>query len=188
MNYLNGLLSEERTTGGNAMKKILIVIFILVLLAILYPMLYAPCTPRSERAMCKKEIGCLRGYLLDNDFYGISFFPIKFSHRPSEIAYRVGEYCEEVNQIARNRMEKDVFRVVPSSEGKRFVVIDRWGTPYNFCSVEERQRNRWDNLEYAEISNIVIWSSGPNKVNEYGANDDVTLRIRPHFQAENKDE
>ena len=85
-------------------------------------------------------------------------------------------------------MEKDVFRVVPSSDRKGFVIVDRWGTPYNFCSVDERQRNRWDDLEYAEISNIVIWSSGPNKVNEYGANDDVALRIRPHFQSGNKEE
>lgn len=58
------------------------------------------------------------------------------------------------------------------------VIIDRWGTPYNFISIEERQRNNWDALMYSEVSNIVIWSSGPNKINEYGTNDDVVLRSR----------
>ena len=81
-----------------------------------------------------------------------------------------------------------MFRVVPSPDEKGSIIVDRWGTPYNFCTVAERQRNHWDALQYSEISNIVVWSSGPNKVNEYGSNDDVALRIRPYSHKDNKDE
>ena len=161
------------------MKKLLVAIGIIILLAFLYPMFYVPCTTPSDRAMCKKEIGRLRGYLLDNDFFGISFFSRNCSSSSNEIAFCVGGFCEEVNQIVRGRMETEVFRVVPSSGGEGFLLVDHWGTPYNFCSTEERRKNRWDALLHSEVSNIVIWSSGPNKINEYGANDDVVLRIKP---------
>ena len=33
------------------------------------------------------------------------------------------------------------------------------------------------------ISNIVVWSSGPNRINEYGLNDDVVFRNKPYPQA-----
>ena len=178
MKYFNGLLSEEQITGGSEMKKFLVIMGILILLVILCPMLYVPCTPPSERARCKKEIGYLRGYLLSNDFLGISFFSDNFSSSTNGLEFRVGEFCARVNQILRDRMEKEVFRVGPSPDGKGTIIVDRWGIPYNFCTVAERESNHWDALRHCEISNIVIWSSGPNKVNEYGANDDVALRIR----------
>ena len=160
------------------MKTILVVACIIILLVILYPMLYAPYTPPSERAMCKKEIGYLSGYLLSNDFWGISFFADYYSSRTNGLEFRVGEFCARVNQISRERKGKEVFRVVPSPDKKGMIIVDRWGTPYNFCTVAERQRNHWDALRYCESSNIVIWSSGPNRINEYGLNDDVALRIR----------
>lgn len=164
--------------GGNDVKLFLIIASILVILAALFGSLTVPCTPPSERAMCKKEIGCLRGYLLCDDFFGISFFPDYFSSSTNGMEFRVGEFCARVNQISRERREKEVFRVVASPDGKGTIIIDRWGTPYNFCTVAERESNHWDALRHCEISNIVIWSSGPNKVNEYGSNDDVALRIR----------
>jgi len=178
MKYFNGLLSEEQITGGSVMKKILVITGVLILLVILYPMLYVPYTPPSERAMCKKEIGYLRGYLLSNDFLGFSFFSDYYSSSTNGLEFRVGEFCARVNQISRERMEKEVFRVVSSPDEKDMIIVDRWGTPYNFCTVAERQRNHWDALRHCEISNIVIWSSGPNRINEYGLNDDVALRIR----------
>ena len=162
------------------MRKILLITGVFVLLAFLYPIFYAPCTPPSERARCKKEIGILRGYLLCGDFFGISFFSDNFSTRTNKIEFLVGEFCDRVNQIARERMEKEVFRVVPSPDKKGTIIVDRWGTPYNFCTVDECKRNHWNALRHCEISNIVVWSSGPNKINEYGSSDDVALRIRPY--------
>ena len=77
-------------------------------------------------------------------------------------------------------MGKEVFRVEHSPSGKGRVLVDKWGTPYNFCSTAERDANQWHALGHAEVSNIVIWSSGPNKINEHGENDDVALRIWPY--------
>ena len=170
------------------MKKALVIMGVLILLAILYPMFYVPCTPPSERAMCKKEIGYLRGYLLSEDFFGVSFFSDYFPSSTNGLEFRVGEFCAKVNQFSRERMEKEVFRVVLSPDEKGKIVVDRWGTPYNFCTVAECQRNNWDALKYSEVSNIVIWSSGPNKINEYGSNDDVTLRDRPYPQVKTSSE
>jgi len=164
------------------MKKIIVITGILSLLVILYPMLYAPYTPPSERAMCKKEIGYLRGYLLSNDFLGFSFFSDYYSSSTNGLEFRVGEFCARVNQISRERMEKEVFRVVSLPDEKGKIIVDRWGMPYNFCTIAECQRNRWDALKHSEVSNIVIWSSGPNKINEFGTNDDVTLRDGSHPQ------
>ena len=166
------------------MKKILATTGILILLVILHQMLYAPCTPPSERAMCKKEIGRLRGYLLSDDFFGISFFPDYFSSTTNGLSFRVGEFCAMINQISRERVGKEVFRVVQSPDGKGSIIVDRWGTPYNFCTVADRQRNHWDALQYSEISNIVVWSSGPNGINEHGLNDDVIFRDKPYPQAD----
>ncbi len=180
MKYFNGLLSGEQITGGSVMKKALVIMGVLILLVILYPMFYVPCTPPSERAMCKKEIGYLRGYLLSEDFFGVSFFSDYFPSSTNGLEFRVGEFCAKVNQISRERKGKEVFRVVPSPDEMGSILVDRWGTPYNFCTVAERQRNHWDALKYSDVSNVVIWSSGPNKINEYGSNDDVGLRDSPY--------
>lgn len=47
-------------------------------------------------------------------------------------------------------------------------------------------KHYWDELKYFEISNIVIWSSGQNEINEYGSNEDVALRISPYHQIGNQ--
>ena len=157
-----------------------------ILVAILLGVLNVPCTPPTERAMCKKEIGRLRGYLLCDDFYGISFFPDYFTASTNRLELRAGEFCDKVNQIMRDHTGNDVFRVVSSPDEKGMIIIDRWGTPYNFCTVAERQTNDWAALIGAEISNIVIWSSGPNRLNEYGLNDDVVLQVKSHLQIDEK--
>jgi len=165
------------------MWKILAALMFIVLLALLLlfvmGIFYIPSTHPSERALCKKEIGLLRGYLLADDYFGISFFNDEYSST-NKIAFRVGAFCERVNQISKMRIGENIFCVVASSDGNERVIADRWGTPYNFISVEERQRNNWDALKYSEVSNVVMWSSGPNKINEYGTNDDVVLRIKSY--------
>ena len=166
------------------MKRVLIIVGSLMILVAVFGVLGIPCTPPSERARCKKEIGILRGYLLSKDHYGIKFFSAEFLSSTNGLDFCVGMFCDRVNQIANERIGKDVFRVRPSPNGKGKVIVDRWGTPYNFCTVEECQRNHWDALRYCEISNIVVWSSGPNKINEHGSNDDVTLRIRRCLQVD----
>lgn len=155
------------------MRKILVatmflMAFVLLLLLVI-GIFNVPCTPPSERALCRKELGLLRGYLLGDDFFDDG------RSCTNEIAFRVGAFCERVNQTAKERLGKSIFRVVASSNKDECVIMDRWGTPYNFISIEERQRNNWDALKYSEVSNIVMWSSGPNKINEYGTNDDVVL-------------
>lgn len=165
------------------MRKILVPTLIIVvftfLLLLIVGVFYVPCTCPSERALCKKEIGRLRGYLLADEFYGISFFSGE-SSCTNDIAFRVGAFCERVNQIAKRRIGENIFHVVASSNGDDRVIVDRWGSPYNFVSTEERQRNNWEALKYSVVSNIVIWSSGPNKINEFGTNDDVVLRIKTY--------
>lgn len=176
MRFLNGRLSEEQTTGGSDMRKNLVATMFLVsfvlLLLLVIGVFNVPCTHPSERTLCRKELGLLRGYLLDDDFFDDG------RSCTNEIAFRVGAFCERVNKTAKERLGRVLFRVVAASNRNERVIIDRWGTPYNFISIEERQRNNWDALMYSEVSNIVIWSSGPNKINEYGTNDDVVLRSR----------
>lgn len=167
--------------GGSNMRKILVTTMYIGLFAffllLIIGIFNVPYTPPSDRALCRKELGLLRGYLLADDFFGISFFADEYSCT-NKIEFRVGAFCERVNQISKECLGKSLFRVVASSNGDACVIIDRWGTPYNFISIDERQRNNWDALKYSEVSNIVIWSSGPNKTNEYGTNDDVVLRIK----------
>lgn len=162
------------------MRKILVatmflMAFVLLLLLVI-GIFNVPCTPPSERALCRKELGLLRGYLLGDDFFDDG------RSCTNEIAFRVGTFCERVNQTAKERLGKSIFRVVASSNKDERIIMDRWGTPYNFISIEERQRNNWDALKYSEVSNIVMWSSGPNKINEYGTNDDVVLGVQPEKQ------
>lgn len=157
------------------MRKILVatmflVAFVLLLLLVI-GIFNVPCTPLSGRALCRKELGLLRGYLLGDDFFADEY------SCTNDIAFRVGAFCERVNQNAMSRMGKSVFRVVTTPNGEGRVIADQWGTPYNFISIEERQRNNLDALKCSEVSNIVMWSSGPNKINEYGMNDDVVLRM-----------
>ena len=159
------------------MNKLFIISCFLILSAIFCLMLYTPCTPPSERAWCKKEIGVLRGYLLSKDYYGISFSSDMFLSCTNGVNFAVGEFCNKVNQIAREHGQNDVFRIRQSSKGKE--IVDRWGTPYNFCTIDDREMNHWEALRHCEINNVVVWSSGPNTTNEYGLNDDVALCIRP---------
>ena len=168
--------------GGSSMRKTLMATMFIglfaFLLLIMMGMFNVPCTHPTERALCKKEICLLRGYLLCDDFYGISFFGDEYSCT-NEIAFRVGCFCERVNRISRRRIGQDVFRVVALPNRNERIIADGWGTPYNFISIEECQRNNWNALKYSAVSNIVIWSSGPNRINEHGTNDDVVLPIMP---------
>ena len=157
------------------MKKSFIVISVAILLALLYPMLKAPYTPSSERAKCRSEIGCLRGYLLADDVCGRSFFSDFFPEETLSLEFRVGAFCSLVNQFLRERVGKEVFRVVPSPDENGMIIVDRWGTPYNLCTTAELKGHHSNILGNSAISNVVIWSSGPNRINEYGNNDDVAL-------------
>ena len=164
------------------MKKSFLLACCLILFMIMIGAFIVPCTPPSKRAVCRKEMGRLRGYLLCDNFFGVSFFGQDFSSCTNGIEFGIGAFCDKVNQIARSRAEEDVFRVEQSSDGKGKVILDIWGMPYNFCRTSVRQKNQWTALRYSEVSNVVIWSSGPNKINEYGLNDDVVLRDRPYPQ------
>lgn len=53
------------------------------------------------------------------------------------------------------------------------VLVDPWGNPYNVDEldnfIEEGLR---DGLAYYSVDGVVVWSSGPNGINEHGDGDD----------------
>ena len=158
-----------------SMKKIIVIFGVLVLVLLFMGAFISPYTPPTNRSLCRKELYRLREYLLSRDFFGISFFSPEFAGQTNEIEFLVGEFCYKVNEIWCSHTDA-VFRVEQSQTGGGRVVVDRWGTPYNFCFIEEAKSNQWDALKRTHTaSNIVIWSSGPNKINEYGENDDVSM-------------
>ena len=71
------------------------------------------------------------------------FFSDYFPSSTNGLEFRVGEFCAKVNQILKEHKGKEAFRVVPSPDERGSILVDRWGTPYNFCTVAERQRNHW---------------------------------------------
>lgn len=146
-------------------------------IVLLYGAFYSPCTPPSQRSKCRKELGLIRGCLLSCDDPRCSFPWNDLPLSGSEIGLRVGDFFQKINATTmRSKFGKDVFRVVQTPDGSGRVIVDFWGTPYNTCSLTEQQENHWEKLHGSVISNIVIWSSGPNKKNEFGEGDDVVLR------------
>ncbi len=158
------------------MKAILVLSGVCAVLLLFWGAFMVPCTPPDRRSLCRKEMYRLREYLLDRDFSGISCISPKFAGRTNEIDFLVGEFCDKVNEIVRSHNAGHVFHVEQSLTGEGRVLIDKWGVPYNFSTTEDVKKNQWNALKRTHtISNIVVWSSGPNKINEYGANDDVCM-------------
>lgn len=82
------------------MRKILVatmflMAFVLLLLLVI-GIFNVPCTPPSERALCRKELGLLRGYLLGDDFFDDG------RSCTNEIAFRVGAFAKESIRRLKN--------------------------------------------------------------------------------------
>lgn len=79
------------------------------------------------------------------------------------------QYVQKVFQVAYE--EGELFGLKLSTN--TWVFYDPWGTPYNtdVCGVTITT-NAFNEI-WKTSRNVVTWSSGPNKINEYGKGDDI---------------
>ena len=91
------------------MKAVLVLTGVLILLAILLGALIVPCTPPSERADCRKEIGRLRGYLLSQDFLVSRSFQTAFSRAPMKLSSLSAIFATELIRLSGNGWERRCF-------------------------------------------------------------------------------
>ena len=95
----------------------------------------------------------------------------------SNVVSQDTQESDNLNQVFARLTDRDVGRYRGASpaylQGGK--LIDPWGTPYNiswFNDLDARSSARGKPQSQTEL---VVWSSGPNKTNEYGNGDDVVL-------------
>jgi len=51
---------------------------------------------------------------------------------------------------------------------------DCWGNPFNIAiRGVTSNTNEFNNIFWTDAPDVIVWSSGPNKINEYGKKDDI---------------
>lgn len=97
--------------------------------------------------------------------------PVRNRSLPVDLKFAFGEAVKQ----------SDGFRqgYVKVSEGANPVVLDAWETPLQFMARSNLMTLR--NVSRAFLANtkeVIIWSNGPNGINEFGNGDDVLLPLQ----------
>lgn len=139
------------------------VIGILLLLLSIWSAITCPCTPLGKIGRCRNELWKIRNVMLVN---GAEFMDDKSMSPKNRICKRCKEY---------NRKERKDFFCIKNVRGVESVV-DPWGTEYNIDQVESIDAKIDKNLlECMLFEGLIVWSSGPNGINERGLGDDVFM-------------
>ena len=162
---------------GKGIKAIIWAVVVAVLLLTVASMVYAPVTPLGKEGQCERELGRIRGILRGGGVVmGRDFVEWQacsgYSLDAKPICAQIGEYCKEFSA----RIGEDVFTI--GSVGGYDCVLDPWGNAYHVGTLDDIKGFDVRNVKMAKLKTFmvgewVLWSCGPNGVNDRGGGDDV---------------
>lgn len=128
----------------------------------------------NKIVQCRQSLQKARSVLLDvdNSGGGITFTEwreVNGTERElKDIAAQICAYCEEYSRMTGRKM----FRI--QNYDGRNLLTDPWGQPYNVNTLSSFHSATIRNgLNNYTVEGIVMWSSGPNGINENGEGDDI---------------
>mgnify|MGYP003308172821 CR=1 FL=1 len=136
----------------------------------------SPYTKLDERSKCQSK--CRKEIALIRDFLRNSNLHMKLNF----ISWRL-KVCTNTNISTMEQMSRYCW-IVCERTGTSFLnfrikdgvplLIDPWGGEYNIAETNKLPViMRYKSLSNWNVGPFVIWSSGPNQKNEYGAGDDI---------------
>lgn len=135
-------------------------------------------TPTGKPGKCMRELEMIRRWALAGKKYvGMSFDEWQELHKDLGLTLKglMCEYCQQ----SFGRYGDFCKEVVSCKkiDGERRL-IDPWGNEYNIGRKDELAqplRNIRKDKRWIYIGDFILWSSGPNGMNELGAGDDVLV-------------
>ena len=132
----------------------------------------SPVDNSDIRVKCRKEIAQIRDCLKnDSKFISLDFITWRLCNCVKDeipISDQMSIYCFMVCK----HMDAPIFSF-QTNEGIPHL-IDPWGQEYNIATTNEIDEvKRIRNIENWTIGPFIVWSSGPNRRNEYGGGDDI---------------
>lgn len=132
-----------------------------------------PLTPTTKVGECRRNLTLMRHILeSDNVAIGGDTFMMRLQkHPPADLVASVTQmanYCAEYSR----QISKEIFLFANTTNG--LLILDVWGSPYNvdlYTNVPVFKNN--EVLKDYTVGPFIIWSSGPNCIDERGEGDDV---------------
>ena len=150
--------------------KVIILAILMILAMFILGALNVPYSTPGKRTICRHELSNICTILLAGDVVmGDSFMSWRDNDTNTSkrnIAEQAGRYCYEFSM----RKGQKIF----SFDNGTGCLVDPWGNPYNMdlfdklCVLKSNPSIR----QFA-IDKYIIWSSGPNGINEGGEGDDI---------------
>ena len=136
----------------------------------------APVT-KSAKASCKGEILEI--------YRNIEDWTYRSNQCMSNVVAQLlrGPSCP--NHLVANIVDENVAKYGSMSPSylREGILVDPWGTPYNVSGYSSLTESLSRKSQMQFECEVFIWSSGPNRSNEYGRGDDVLwdepVSIRP---------
>lgn len=150
-----------------------LVLVLLVGTVLLISSLIPPITPTSKVGECRRSMTLIRHILVsDNIAIGGDTFLVKLQKCPTRdlvaSATQMVNYCTEYSR----QIGKEIFLFGNTTNG--FSILDVWGSPYNVdFSTNVPMFIKNEALQDYTVGPFIIWSSGPNCIDERGEGDDV---------------
>lgn len=132
-------------------------------------------TPSGKLGVCQRKLWLIRDWLREGESQvGVPFGEWQERYKDLGLSLK-GLMCEYCQQSYRRFGDfgKDV---VPCRKaGGEWRFIDPWGNEYNIDRIDslDSSVNRNRTLRIISVGGFVVWSSGPNGIDERGVGDDL---------------
>lgn len=152
--------------------KIVVFIFCAVFLFIVIGAFISPCDKPDVRTKCRNEIASIRDLLRNRNLYMEACFvdwrTNLINQCDTALAEQMSQYCWET--IKQSGIKAFNFQ---AREGVLHL-IDPWGEDYNIAETNKLPiLRRYKYVGDWNVGPFIVWSSGPNRKNEFGAGDDI---------------
>lgn len=124
----------------------------------------------TKEEECRRDIGLIKCALRIDERYADPAlrFNSESASSESELINAVGRFCKECLSLTGAHGALSIQSVDGIDK-----VIDPWGNPYNI-GLLNTVSHAWPNqLKDSAIGSVLVWSSGPNGINENGGGDDI---------------
>lgn len=156
-----------------SLNKVVGVLLLGIIAVCLYAMMHSPLTPPGKKTLCRHELSAIRGALLSGEVANGGPFSGRRnlnSNNVMSVRSQMAKCCLQYSQWAGRNIFN--FKRIGGEE----CVVDPWGSAYNIATIADLDSAvNTNRIGKVSVDGLIVWSSGPNGINENGAGDDVFL-------------